>query len=167
MKTAKKWISLVVAVLMCCGQVQAQQVQGIISSGSEDAYLSRLSEYFYSKTGKEVLRPVQVLGGVQKPGLYHVPENTSLTTLISVSGGMIPDADSESIVVHHADGTFDKKDLMDIVSKNENLALKGGDMVFIPRNEGWFSPAASNTVIVIVSILSLALTSYAVMRTTP
>ena len=167
MKTTKKWISLVLSYLVFLGSTaQAQSnTQGIISSGSEDAYYSRLSEYFYNKTGKEVLKPVQVIGGVQKPGLYHLPDNTSLTTLISVSGGMAQDADTKNIVIRHADGSVDTKDIYEIVSKNDNLGLRGGDMIYIPKNEGWFSSGASNNILIITSLLSLALTGYVVMRT--
>ncbi len=127
---------------------------------------SRINEYFFNQSGRDVLRPVRVLGGIQKPGLYHIPEKTPLVTLMTLSGGTTPDADTKSIIVKRLDGTVLERDLFKLMTKpDQEVSLLNGDVVYIPRKEGLIDNTSATTITTIVSIISVLLTTYVVVRT--
>jgi len=136
------------------------------TSGIEDTYMSRISEYFYNKTGREVLRPVQLLGGVAKPGLYHIPEGTSLTTLLAISGGTTPDAEVREITIRNSEGKKFYENLPKVAEGGTGTTLKGGEIIYIPRKEGWIDQPTAQTLTVLTSILSVFLTAYLVHDST-
>lgn len=132
-------------------------------SGS-DQFNSRLSEYFY-KRNERVLVPVKLLGQVSKPGLYHVPPNTSLTTLLSVSGGTGPQADLKRIQVTYAEKRkTDELDLKDLIRSGKDPVFQQGDVIFVPEKEYMFDQTVVNTAGVLTSIASIVLTIVVINR---
>lgn len=130
----------------------------------DDIFQSRINEYFYSKNNSDVLHPVKIIGSVQKPGLYHLPAQTSLTTLFSISGGVTPDADTESIIIRRADGTILEKDLFKVVAKSDDVSLLDGDMIYIPKQEGWINAPTGSSILILTSVLSVILSGIIVSR---
>lgn len=131
-------------------------------SGTEDTYQSRISEYFYNKSGREILKPVELMGGVAKPGLYHIPAGTSLTRLLSISGGPTPDAEVSEIVIRLADGKNVESDLPNIMKTGKEVPLSGGEIIYVPRKEGLINQETGYSITVIASVVSLFLTAYLV-----
>jgi NADH:ubiquinone oxidoreductase subunit F (NADH-binding) len=146
--------------------MQSLALAEALTPPSEDAYKSRLSEYFYSVTGREVLKPIKLLGSVSKPGLYHLPEGTSLTTLLSISGGFDKDADVKEMHVTKVNGTVQTKNFDELMKSNNDLKLQDGDVVYVPRSEGLFNQPTTNTITVLSSIVTVLLTGYLVIHTT-
>lgn len=152
------------AVIFGFSSVVSAQSRGF-AAGEQDIYYSRISEYFYNKTGREVLRPVQLLGGVAKPGLYHVPEGTSLTTLLAISGGPAQSADTDKIRIRKANGESMVGDLPQLLETKKEMTLSGGEIVFVPQKEGYFDQPTINTVNVISTIATVILTAILVHDT--
>lgn len=140
------------------------QTPGLLNSTEEDIYRSRISEYFYMRSNRDVLKPVRVLGSVKTPGLYHIPPNTTLTNLLAISGGPSDEADSSRITIARKDGSVEKRDLMKLVTKNQDLTLVEGDTIYVPKEETLISSKNSTVILTITTIISVGLTSYVVFR---
>jgi hypothetical protein len=129
----------------------------------DEIFKTRISEYFYGYVPKQVLKPIKVLGSVQKPGLYHVPDGTSLTTLLSVSGGVTREAKVDSITVSRKDGTQIKGELKDFINPRKDIQMLDGDTLYIPKDEGIFAESTGNTLTILASFITVLLTGYLVV----
>lgn len=138
------------------------QIGGGYASDAEETGRSRISEYYYSKTGREILKPVHLLGSVEKPGIYHVPAGTPFLTLLTLSGGPKDTAATKKIVLTRSGGDQKVIDLKDLMRSGQSYALNEGDTVFIPAKEGWFDSAETNDITVVVSLATLLLTIFVV-----
>ncbi len=124
-----------------------------------DKYRSRISEYFYSPTGIEILQPVKILGSVAKPGLYHLPNKTSITTLLSITGGTIKNANTKKIYITSLNGEKKELSLHDLMTTQNDVILKTGDIIYIPEKEHYFDQSTVNATTTITGIISLVLTA--------
>ncbi|MGE0527339.1 MAG: polysaccharide biosynthesis/export family protein [Bdellovibrionales bacterium] len=159
----RKLIATACAVTLLAPPVHAEGYS-LLSQSNDDVYRSRISEYFYMRTGKEVLKPIRLLGRVDKPGLYHVPADTSLVSLLALSGGVQNDADVKGILISRGDGRVEKKNLNDLIRVGGDLSLKDGDVVFVPKDEPLVSDHNTSLLIALTSILSVGLTAIVVFR---
>jgi hypothetical protein len=83
----KRLLFLVVLLAICIG-VAAQTTTNIITSSSISAF-----SYEGNRSGVEQLKMnVYILGQVNKPGLYLVPDDTDFLTLLALAGGPREDA---------------------------------------------------------------------------
>lgn len=57
------------------------------------------SEYYVGDTLGKPLIAIKLLSGVQKPGVYHVPQGTDLSELLSYAGGVHNNAHIDEILV--------------------------------------------------------------------
>lgn len=57
------------------------------------------SEFFVGKNLGRPLVTVNLVNGVQKPGVYHIPVQTDLAQLLSYAGGAGPNSDLEDITI--------------------------------------------------------------------
>ncbi len=157
--------SILAFIYLFTSTVSNAQIGGGFASDGEDSGRARISEYYYSKSGRELLKPVYLLGAVEKPGLYHVPVGTPYLTLLSLSGGPNNSADIEEIVLTRTNGDQKTITLKDIMRTSKDYAIADGDSLFIPAKVGWFDSAQTNDIMVIVGILTLLLTAYVVADT--
>lgn len=134
------------------------------SSSNEDIYRSRISEYFYMRSGKEILKPVKLLGVVNKPGLYHIPSDTTLTSLMALSGGPLAEADMSQILISRRDGSVQTTDLHLAVKTGADPKLQDGDIVFVPKEKELMKASTSTMVIVVASLLTVLISGYAAFR---
>ncbi|MAE69290.1 MAG: hypothetical protein CME06_02350 [Gemmatimonadetes bacterium] len=87
---------------------------------------------------------VHVWGEVHKPGLYVVPDNTDLVTLLSYAGGPTKNARVSSVklvrTADHADQVdeIDVKDYIAHGNPNATLMLRPGDTVVVPGSV-WYA----------------------------
>lgn len=130
-----------------------------IRAMADDQYQSRISEYFYSPTGKEVLIPIQVLGQVGRPGLYHVPPETSLTTLLAITGGTTENANTSKAKLFR-EGDTKKIDLDSILEDQPNFGLKQRDTIYIPEKPRLVSDNTLTALIAISTVASTVLTVF-------
>src|SRR5690348_14969630 len=92
------------ALALVSSQCFAQNRTFLSNSVSDDVYKNKLSVFYFNKTGAEILRPVKLLGVVARPGIYNLPENTNLSTLLSIAGGIEHGADLKNVSVSNPDG---------------------------------------------------------------
>jgi polysaccharide biosynthesis/export protein len=93
---------------------------------------------------------VFIVGEVRNPGTYALTGDMSLIEAIARAGSALPSASGEALIVHAASGaaagptipTDDKAEVDTVDLKalqsgalNQNLALRDGDTIFVPRAE--------------------------------
>ncbi len=129
----------------------------------------RAAEYIYRSSNKESLIGVQLIGAVQKPGLYYVPTNTDILKLITLAGGT-EDADLSNILVRKIDPTqtgvfeLDVKKLMKSSVDAKPFRLAQDDFVYVPKKEPWISNEVSRTITIVSLLTSIVLTSVLIER---
>ena len=159
-----KLFKLFLAFSLFSSQAFAQSQQFLANPISEQSARSRISEFFYEKTGSEVLHPVKLLGTVNKPGIYHVPQNTKLTTLLSVAGGTAIQADLANVSVSNPSGATQKIDFRATLESGKDVNLKPDDIIFVPEKKHMISPDTSNTIMITTAVISVLLTGIVVFR---
>jgi len=122
--------------------------------------------YTFQNYPTEVLITVKVLGEVRSPGLYRVPQNTTLVTLLTLSGGVTSDASGE-VVITNADlksrKTYDFNDL----NRNENAVnpiVRIEDTVFVPKKSRLIGENTVAVISVLSSITTIILAIFVIAR---
>ncbi len=141
------WILI---VAMSTQVAYANPKYSLLSKDRSD--VNPLSEYIFGREMQETLMPVYVLGAVTKPGLYHVPVKTDLTTLLSIAGGPTRESDVEDIVVkRQTPEEILHFDYENIVSKKDlkSPIIESRDTIWIGTKE----PVVSNNTMLIVALL--------------
>lgn len=80
---------------------------------------------------------VAVLGCVRQPGTFTLQADTTLAEVLARAGGPIEDrADLTAVVVNHADGAVDLRDLTDALrgEGSDETPVRAGDLVYVPRS---------------------------------
>lgn len=138
-----------------------------LAAGSVDSIVSKIkgldaglteapaAEYVLRKYPGEKLIPVRLMGGVNRPGVYYLPEGTDLLTAISLSAGLTNDADPGKVhhskasgqgrVIHHMGNMLEDP-------KRNSPVLASNDVVFVENETPVLS---SNTMLVITAVSSL------------
>ena len=97
------------------------------------------SEYYVGKEYGKPLISVQLISGVNKPGVYYVPMGTNLVQLIAYAGGATDRSDIEQISIRkvneeNGDVTFLLVSLEKMLrSKSDLTILSPGDVILIPQ----------------------------------
>lgn len=144
-----------VLLLAFCRESAAADKAGTFDREKQN--LQQLSEYIYGDELEQRLVPVYLLGSVQRPGIYHVPPNTSLVTLLSIAGGSGENsALSEVTIKNEKAGKVETVNFQDLVSSaGKGPLLKGEDVVFIPTEK----PAVSNNTMLTLTVVATLLTA--------
>jgi hypothetical protein len=107
------------------------------------AGLSAQEEYGFQRD-QRLLIEVHVWGEVTRPGLYRVPDGSTILDVISAAGGPTGFAALGKVRLTHPSGATPrslKVNLDQYVAgnnKNELPVIKPGDMVNVPRNARFF-----------------------------
>lgn len=104
---------------------------------------------------------INILGEVANPGFYYVSDSEKFTAILAFAGGPRETADLGDIVLIR-DFEAIEIDVETIIEEGRNasdLGLQSGDQIYVPRK--WWADN-SGVVTSIVSILALAITTYAV-----
>lgn len=155
LRTLNQALLLPVIFSLICPPARAADTSDISRYLGEDQPDRSASEYSLRNFPDEKLISVRLLGGVNRPGLYHIPVGTDLMTLISLSGGLTQDAKLDDILVKRPSRkSVLKVDLKEVVASPElpGPALEGQDVVLIRKDEPWVS---SNTLASIGLVSSL------------
>ncbi len=125
------------------------------------------SEFVFESYPNQELIPIRLLGAVKNAGLYHIPENMKLTTLLTLAGGTNNEADLENIIIGNDQTTVkdskgsENKSLtvnLEEVLKNDaksDYTLVSNDIVLVKNK----NPLISNDSFRIISIVSVLLTT--------
>ncbi len=117
----------------------------LLASSPSFAQLTSTTESFNNTgaeffVGRELGRPlvtVNLLSGVARPGVYHVPTKTSLPQLIAYAGGTVTNADINDITIRRLEMqktqvlTYNLNDV--IGGKNELPQIEDRDLVHIKQ----------------------------------
>ena len=126
------------------------------------------AEYFNTNKDQRFELRVNMVAGVQMPGIYHLPDNTNLLEAISLAGGTATNADLSNVYVKRPNqgGTFDTYhyDLSKLVSNKDFKppVIGDHDTILIETSN------PSQTLIITLSIITTALgiitTGYLISR---
>ena len=131
----------------------------------------RAAEYIYRSSPKESLIGVQLLGAVQKPGLYYIPANTDILKLITLAGG-IDEANLSEVIVRKTDpsqaGVFelDMNKFMRSSADSKPFKLTQDDLIFIPKKQPWISNDVSRTITLVSLMATFVLTAVLINKNT-
>ncbi|MGE5085308.1 MAG: SLBB domain-containing protein [Bacillota bacterium] len=141
------------------------------------------SEYIFRSAPKESLISVQLLGAVNRPGIYYVPPSTDLLKLITLAGGSNNAGDMSEILVRK----YEPKSWAEIKSKAVNeyqgayevdaekiikyggakqLRLQQDDFVYVPQKSYMISGDTARTVTLVSVVLGIALTALLIQKNT-
>ena len=162
---AKKYIFM---MIMCLLSTFAIAVTATSTAGFSS--LGTASAYSYSGTmneGDQLRILTYIWGQVQKPGLYIVPDDTDLITLISLAGGPTENAKIKQIRIVRAekDSTsiiyVDMKKYIETGSGTVIPVLKPGDTIIVPGTSFY----AFTRVTDFLSKIAIALGVYSTVKT--
>ena len=153
--------SLVVLTLVSFFTAQlsfANTAEKKLPVGLEESPEARASEFVMRRFPGERLMPVRIVGGVKSPGTYYVPEGTDLLTILSLSGGLQQNTDSEEIQLSQwqtkKTQTIDlERALSNPVKFNPTLAAN--DVLFIPEKEPLISANTLTALTVVATVVSV------------
>ncbi|HEY8271570.1 MAG TPA: SLBB domain-containing protein, partial [Pseudobdellovibrionaceae bacterium] len=135
---------------------------------------AQASEYIFRSSPKESLISIQLLGEVQKPGIYYVPSNTDLLKVLTLAGGSTHGGNISEVMVRKNEpekwatlrsqalaehrGTYEV-DLEELIRRggSDSLKMNHDDLVYVPPREAMFSPETTKTVTLVSVIMSIAL----------
>lgn len=87
----RKYIVILVPLVLLHLPLFAQGESGKVSQSA--------GHYIYLGEGDELLMNVQIWGQVKNPGLYSLPEESDIATLLSLAGGPTEHADLSAIKI--------------------------------------------------------------------
>ena len=125
------------------------------------------SEYLLRNYPDEPLLTIQVLGGVTKPGIYHIPKKTDVVTLLSLTGGVFPTADLKNIVLRrHKTKQIVQVDLDKVIRDTNNMPIKlgNGDVILVNMKEEPISPGTVKVVTFISLIMGVVAVGLSVTK---
>jgi hypothetical protein len=121
---------------------------------------------FYGGEGsKPGLIRVHVLGGVSAPGKYFVTPQTDLFELVSLAGGINPNADPESILLRRRDSIPEKGLSLNLRSALEDEAsqpfyFRDNDVILVNTKDPVISPELALIVNFTASVLAATATLF-------
>lgn len=145
------FLSMLLAFSLCSPAIAAPKVNIF---EREKQNINSLSEFIYGDEVVDKLSPVYLLGSVRKPGLYHIPPHTSLTTLLTIAGGPTEDSDIEDITIRNEESQrLDKLNFKNIIADKslKSPSLYPRDVILVGTRE----PAISNNTVVAITVLSM------------
>lgn len=163
----RKFLAILLSALLMVLSNQALAFD-LSERTSQHMKLARPSEFLFQNYKKQELISIRLLGAVNKPGLYHVPKNVNLVTLLTLAGGPTSNADVEKIKIGNDSKSFTgKKSVATFKQRNLTLdlnrAIRAGsdpkynlqsnDIVFLNNK----TPLISNQTFRLVSVISVLL----------
>lgn len=132
---------------------------------SKNGTFTRADEYFSEIYQGEILIPINLLGSVGKPGVYHIPKQTDLVRLLSLAGGTRADANLEDISIKRRNGETEKLinvNLRQLVSEKgtgKPINLEANDIVLVAPQEPSVSQNTLTVVSLVASLMGLVVSS--------
>ena len=131
----------------------------------------RSSEYIFESLPNQELISVRVLGAVKNAGLYHVPTNINLPTMIALAGGTTSEADTENIIItneqkNQIQHPIQNINLVESIKENKNQTINENDIIFVKNKTSFISTDTMKSVSVVSLLLSAILTTVIIKEKT-
>ena len=129
------------------------------------------AEEFYSKSiPGEVVIPVQMLGAVKRPGVYHVPRQTDIVQILALAGGFNDNADPTKSYIRSRIGDVDRVRPVNLEAQlrganTKAVILEANDVVVIDQKTPAISSNTLTIVGVVASLLSIIVSGIVVVTT--
>ena len=131
----QRWICSLVSISILSSTYSA--AAQIAANGVTSVGLA--NEFFVGKDFGRPLISVNLISGVSKPGVYHVPVDTDMVELIAYAGGTVERAAVDEISIRRQIGrkvTVEKVNLQRSFRLGEELPrMLDGDSVQVPVNQ--------------------------------
>jgi polysaccharide biosynthesis/export protein len=112
----------------------------------------------HSSVEVAILRRVQVVGAVQKPGLYHVDQTMTIADALALAGGVMPGGRPDKVEIiregQKLPGSVSGRILI------SHSPIRSGDQLYVPER-GWFS---RNTATILAGLSAVTALLYTVSR---
>lgn len=166
--TAASYLSLVFALspAMVWANTSASLVQGL----SKTSMYTRADEYYSEVYQGEILVPINLLGAIGKPGVYHIPKQTDIIRLLALAGGTRADANLEDVSIKRRSGETERtininlKQLVEERGSGKPINLEANDVILVAPKEPMISSNTLQTVGFISSVLSLIVSSIVIVN---
>ena len=114
------------------------------------------SEYFNTNLDQRLSIEIQVVGGVGSPGIYHIPDTSTIVDALSLAGGTSPNSDLGKVHLRRTEGGKYKTVVYDLaqVMHDDSKPLPGlmnHDIIMIEPQ----SAAVGNNLALIATILGI------------
>lgn len=132
--------------------------------------MNNTQEYFAGAYPGTVMMKVNLLGGVNKPGVYNVPVNSELTSVLTYAGGPSKEAEVGEVFIRSKKGSdYEvKKVNLENFFKDSNekpFRLKPDDYVYVKQGEELINNNVYRASMVISAIVGVVLTGLLIDRT--
>lgn len=177
----KKMLKFLMVFLTFWSSISSASPLGDLGSIGDIKTPAQASEYMYRSSPKESLISVQLLGAVQKPGVYYVPTNTDLLKVLTLAGGSTNGGDISEVMVRKHEpevwakiqskavdehrGTYEV-DVQELIRQGggDSLKMNHEDLIYVPPKETLVSPEASKTITLVSVVMSIALTGLLISK---
>lgn len=177
----KKMLKFLMVFLTLWSSISSASPLGDLGSVGDIKTPAQASEYMYRSSPKESLISVQLLGAVQKPGVYYVPSNTDLLKVLTLAGGSTNGGDISEVMVRKQEpekwadvkskavdehrGTYEV-DVQELIRQGgaQSLKMNHEDLIYVPPKEALVSPEASKTITLVSVVMSIALTGLLISK---
>ncbi|WP_413288876.1 polysaccharide biosynthesis/export family protein [Bdellovibrio sp. HCB337] len=177
----KKLVKLFMVFVTFWSSISGANTLGELGSIGDIKSPAQASEYIFRSSPKESLISVQLLGAVQKPGVYYVPTNTDLVKVLTLAGGSTNGGDLSEVMIRKTDpekwakiqskaldehrGTYEL-DLQELLKEGngDNLKLSHDDLIYVPPKESMVSPEVAKTITLVSVVMSIALTGLLISK---
>jgi hypothetical protein len=122
------------------------------------------AEFYLGHIDGEFLIPINVVGAVGRPGLYHIPKNTDIFRLIAAAGGFNEKADLTKITIKRRTATIESIIAINFeealqTKESNRVVLESEDVLHIAVKEPLIDQDTLSLLTITASILSIILTS--------
>lgn len=178
LKMIMKLFMVFLTFVTSVSQAAAQSDLGLVGDIKSP---QQASEYIFRSSPKESLISVQLLGAIQKPGVYYVPTNTDLLKLLTLAGGTTNSGDLSGVMVRKSEpekwsdihskaldehrGTYEV-DIQELIKLGGSGSLKMNhdDLVYVPPREALVSPETSRTITILSVVMSIAVSGLLISK---
>lgn len=124
------------------------------------------SEYFYQRSPRDTMISVRLLGNVRRPGIYHVPRDFDLYSLMSLAGSYSEQADLSAVrIVRGARGQQGSVIEVDLENraKVDAVRLQADDVVWVKEEKALISTDTYRLATVFSVVISTLLTVFLIV----
>jgi protein involved in polysaccharide export with SLBB domain len=139
------------------------------------------SEFIFRSSPQESLISVQLLGAVNKPGIYYIPSNTDMLKLLTLAGGSSSNGDITELIVRKKEtGSWAR---INSISVKENkgafqvnlekliehgganhLILNQDDFIYVPQRSSFLNSDAIRGATFVSVIMGIVLSGFVIQK---
>lgn len=159
-----KFISFFISALLILPSADANSEIFKINKPVQNA-----NEYFAGSYPGAMMMKVHVLGGVHSPGVYNVPVNSELSSVLSYAGGPTKDAEFDKVFVKRKKGDEFAVKKINMKKFFENpeespYRLAPEDHVYISQRQQLISDNTFRGILVISTVIATILSAITIDR---